>query len=82
MDDFYKYFGNHPGLLPKGVVLTTVNIIGGSVLFPSKGKTELFEWEVTFRGDLGNPQWKQNYDLVYDGTRLISVKNSTAKIQQ
>jgi hypothetical protein len=40
----------------------------------------MFNHEVVFRGPLGNPEWKQNYDLVFNGLLLIDVRKSNAKI--
>ncbi|HEY9534408.1 MAG TPA: hypothetical protein VIQ77_07710 [Mucilaginibacter sp.] len=80
MGNLTEYFETHPDLLPAGVILKNVNIIGGYYEFSSDERREMFNHEVVFRGPLGNPEWKQNYDLVFNGLLLIDVRKSNAKI--
>jgi hypothetical protein len=76
MEDFKEYFKIHPDLLPTYVILNNVDIIGEATAFPLYGKTEKQNWEVIFRGALGSPEWKQNYDIVFDGLLLVDVRKS------
>lgn len=76
-NDVRDYLTKHPDLLPSDVNLSTMNIRANAYKFYEEGREELFDWEVIFLGDLGNPQIKRNYDLVYEGLRLISMKNSS-----
>jgi hypothetical protein len=82
MKDFKEYFKIHPYLLPIGVILENVNIIGEADMFPLYGRTEKLNWEVVFRGDLGNPEWIQNYDLIFNGLQLVDVRKSNPQLSE
>jgi len=81
MDDFQEYFQNHRYLLPEGVILENINIIGEATELPEYGKSERLNWKVVFKGYLGNPQWIENYDLFFDGLQLIEVRKSITAIE-
>ncbi len=76
MDDFKSHFQNHHHLLPTGVILEEVDIIGEALELPEYGRSEILNWEVVFMGYLGNPEWTQNYDLVFNGLQLTEVRKS------
>ena len=76
MDDLTEYFEIHPELLPAGVILKNVTVRGGQKHFWSDEIRQIFNHEVVFRGPLGNPEWKQNYDLVFNDLLLTDVKRS------
>jgi hypothetical protein len=82
MEDFKEYFKTHPNLLPTGVILENVNIIGEADEFPLYGRTEKRNWQVVFMGDLGKPEWIQNYDLIFNGLQLVDVRKSNPQLPE
>jgi hypothetical protein len=74
VDDLFEYFESHSKLLPYGVELDNVNIIGDAYKFPVKGETILENWLVIFRGEAGYPEWREYYELKYEGLQLINIK--------
>jgi len=80
MEDFKEYFKTHRDLLPVDVILEKVDIIGNAVILPEYGKTKILNWEVIFRGDLGNPEWIEKYDIGFDGLSLAEVKKTISPL--
>lgn len=75
-EDLYEYFEKYPALLPDGVILNHVLIIGDCHEFPKEGQTLLKEWLVIFKDNVGLLEHQRYYHIKYDGLKLVNLRNA------